>query len=53
MGAVGGIGCDQHVNDLVRLRAHMHSIAESADQGGRAAVETDRGNAERFAPWAR
>lgn len=44
--------CDQHVYDLVRLRAHMSNLSDSAGQGGQAAAETDRGNTERFAPWA-
>lgn len=44
--------CQAHVYDLVRLRAHLQEIGESAGEGGRAAAETDRGNAERFAPWA-
>ncbi|MDQ4039440.1 MAG: hypothetical protein M3313_14075 [Actinomycetota bacterium] len=44
--------CDQHVYDLVRLRAHMSDLANSAQQGGQAATETDRGNAERFHTWA-
>lgn len=44
--------CDQHVHDLVRLRAHMQDIGDSAGRGGQAAADTDRGNAERFAPWA-
>lgn len=45
--------CERHVPDLARLRAHMQSVAESTDLAGRAATETDRGNAERFEPWAR
>lgn len=44
--------CDDHVYDLIRLRAHMSNLGDSAAQGGRAAAETDRGNAERFSPWA-
>jgi len=44
--------CEQRVYDLVRLRAHMQDLGASAGAGGQAAAETDRGNAERFAPWA-
>lgn len=44
--------CEQHVYDLIRLRSHMQDIGESAARGGQAAGETDRGNAERFGPWA-
>ncbi len=44
--------CEQHVYDLIRLRAHMQDLGESAGRGGQAAAETDRGNAERFGPWA-
>jgi len=44
--------CEEHVYDLVRLRAHMQALGENAVAGGRAAGETDRGNAERFGPWA-
>jgi len=44
--------CDEHVYDLVRLRAHMSSIGTSAEEAGQAAAQTDRGNAERFHPWA-
>lgn len=44
--------CDQHVYDLVRLRALMRDLSNSAGQGAAAATETDRGNAERFVPWA-
>jgi len=44
--------CDQHVYDLVRLRAHMRDVSNGAAQGAQAAAETDRGNAERFEPWA-
>jgi len=44
--------CDQYVYDLIRLRAHMQDIGNGAARGGQAAAETDRGNAERFAPWA-
>lgn len=44
--------CDQHVYDLVRLRAHMQELGRSATAGGQAASETDRGNAARFEPWA-
>lgn len=43
---------EQHVYDLVRLRAHMQDVGDSAGQGGQAAADTDRGNAERLAPWA-
>lgn len=46
------IFCEQHVHDLIRLRAHMQDLGESAGRGGQAAAETDRGNAERFGPWA-
>lgn len=44
--------CDQHVYDLVRLRAHLSDLANSAREGGQAATDTDRGNAERFQPGA-
>lgn len=44
--------CDQHVYDLIRLRAHMNDLGESAGRGGQAAAQTDRGNADRFGPWA-
>lgn len=44
--------CEQHVYDLVRLRAHMRGVSNSSAQGGRGAAETDRGNATRFQPWA-
>lgn len=44
--------CVQHVYDLVRLGAHMQDVGEGDVEGGRAAAETDRGNAERFGPWA-
>ncbi|MBA3369597.1 MAG: hypothetical protein H0T99_13185 [Geodermatophilaceae bacterium] len=43
--------CEQHVYDLVRLRAHMQDVGTGAAAGGQAAGETDRGNAERFHPW--
>ncbi len=43
--------CEEHVYDLVRLRAHMQDVGSSAAAGGLAAAETDRGNAERFHPW--
>ncbi len=44
--------CDTHVDELVRLRAHMLGISQGADEASRAAAETDRGNAERFADRA-
>lgn len=44
--------CEDHVYELVRLRAHMQEVGRSAAAGGRTASETDRGNAERFLPWA-
>lgn len=44
--------CDEHVHDLVRLRAHMSSIGTSAEAAGQAATQTDRGNVERFFPRA-
>lgn len=32
--------------------AHMQGISDNTAQAGHDACETDRGNAERIAPWA-
>lgn len=44
--------CEAHLADLIRLRAHMQGLSETADEAVRAAAATDRGNAERFADRA-
>lgn len=44
--------CETHVDDLVRLRAHIREIGQGADAAAHVAAQTDRGNAERFAQRA-
>jgi len=43
---------EEHLINLVALRSHMQGVSDGAAAGGQAAAETDRGNSERFEPYA-